>query len=61
MNDTAPTDVQFNREDEILKLKRQLETTFRASRAAPILKIESTMEQPTLHSSQWMPKNRLQP
>ncbi|CAO3680411.1 unnamed protein product [Umbelopsis vinacea] len=65
MNDTASinsshTITQFNREDEILKLKRQLESTFRANRA-PILKIENTMEQSTLHSSQWMPKNRLQP
>lgn len=65
MNDTASINsnhdtTQFNREDEILKLKRQLETTFRANRA-PILKIENTMEQSTLHSSQWMPKNRLQP
>jgi len=49
INDTGHADVQFNREHEILKLKRQLESTFRANRTSP-LKIGSNMEQPTLHS-----------
>ncbi|KAH8549226.1 kinase-like domain-containing protein [Umbelopsis sp. PMI_123] len=46
--------------NEILKLKRQLENAFRTNRPL-VLKVENPLDQPTLHSSQWMPKTRLQP
>ncbi|CAO3694754.1 unnamed protein product [Umbelopsis ramanniana] len=54
------TDVPFNREEEIIRLKRQLESTFRTTRP-PGLKIDNPLDQPSLHSSQWIPKTRLQP
>ncbi|KAG2183494.1 hypothetical protein INT43_006500 [Umbelopsis isabellina] len=49
----------FNREEEILRLKRQLDNTSRNNRT-PILKFENPMDQPVLHSSQWITKNKLQ-
>lgn len=49
----------FKREEEISRLKRQLDNTSRTNRT-PILKFENSIDQPVLHSSQWMTKNRLQ-
>ncbi|KAM3578909.1 hypothetical protein VKS41_008702 [Umbelopsis sp. WA50703] len=57
-NDSNPTS-PFNREEEILRLKRQLDISSRNSRT-PLLKFENPIDQPVLHSSQWMAKNRLQ-
>ncbi|KAG2185568.1 hypothetical protein INT44_002361 [Umbelopsis vinacea] len=61
INEPSSRNIPFNREEEILRLKRQLESTFRTTRPPPGLKLENPLDQPSLHSSQWIPKPKLQP
>ncbi|KAI8581705.1 hypothetical protein K450DRAFT_230808 [Umbelopsis ramanniana AG] len=60
INEPSSRDIPYNREEEIVRLKRQLESTFRTTRP-PGLKMENSLDQPSLHSSQWISKTRLQP